>query len=163
MDIYAFSDVIDRDIPTAGVLSFSPDSQLLAVGGNRGGSGWVLPNGMIGTAGHGTYKVFNPTDPLRVFRVSDAARVVSATGFFPGTWAVGLRALAWSPTSSLIAFITAGGDLHVWDTIHTDRPYAVVRLGRSAASLAFSPDGTRLAVCVAGGVELFRITPAGEN
>ncbi len=161
--IDAFSDVHPSGPPSAATLGFSPDGKSIVVGGNAGGSVWLFPNGNIAPAGQGIYRTEDPADPVRVFQVADGSPVTSVGGFLAGIWINGVRGLAWSPTSSLVAFIAANGDLHLWDPSHPNRPQTVVSLGLTAYSLAFSPDGSRLAVCVATGVDLFEVMNPEEK
>ena len=161
--IDVFPDVPPPRTPMSGVLAFSPDSNSLAVGANHGGSAWILTSGQFGKPGQGTFTINEPPDPVRVFRVSDGTRMASASGFLAGLWLMGTRGLAWSPTNNLVAFISAQGDLHVWNPMHPDKPHAVAYVNRNADSLAFSPDGRLIAISVPRGIDLFEITPKGEK
>ncbi len=160
--IDVFPDVPFPRTPISGVLAFSPDSNSLAVGANKGGSAWILPNGKFGKPGQGALTTNEPLDPVRVFRVSDGTRMASASGFL-ADWLLGIRGLAWSPTNNLVAFISAQGDLHVWNPMHPGKPHAVAYVNRNAESLAFSPDGRLIAISVPKGIGLFEITPKGEE
>jgi WD40 repeat protein len=117
-------------------MAFSPDGTLIAV-----------------AAAHAQGpKIANP---LRIFRVDNGARVGSSP--IPLTV---IHRLAWSLNGHVIAFTAGWGkdELHLWDPSQPENERVVTLVGY-ANSLAFSPDGARLAVTHGSKVAIYRITP----
>lgn len=101
-------------------VALSPDGTKLAIGSNK-----VLIDG--------------PDASVQIFDVREASRIATypaGRNIFSG--------LEWSPDGRLVAFITSGRTLHVWDPTGSEKRERTVDLGGSFV-FAFSPDGRRIA------------------
>jgi hypothetical protein len=141
-----------------GVIAFSPDGTMIAVGSASGGSYWKYPNGNLAPIGVGLLVQEFPPDPLRVFRVDDGSLVASAAGFPGGITDEGK--FAWSPTGKFIAFLDTDRQLRLWSPAYPAPPTAALKLERSTGGLVFSPNGEQLAINFANGVKIFDVIAA---
>jgi WD domain, G-beta repeat/WD40-like Beta Propeller Repeat len=136
-------------------LAFSPDGRYLAAGG------WGAH--IVGHRQDG-HPVIEPGDPLHIWRVADGALVLSCkeTSANPlGT----IRSVAWSADSRQLAYAASGGKIHLQDVNPPQHARVLMQFGRrsdqfSDASLAFSPDGTKLAMT---GDDIAMIVPFTER
>jgi WD40 repeat protein len=94
-------------------------------------------------------------DPVRVFRVTDGSRVASYEQPLSPIFS-----LAWSPDRHSLAFITGfdHAKLHLWNPFEEKISERIIRLTGAATSLAFSPDGKRLAVAHGNSVAIYHLT-----
>lgn len=114
-------------------VAFNPDASQLAVSTSAfEGGGW------------------KPKTPIKVFRVSDATVVGSYSTPLERVWD-----MSWSPDGRFIAFI-ARDALHLWDPSNPQSK-RTISLHIDAFSLAFAPDGRRLATCDGNYVTIFEI------
>jgi WD40 repeat protein len=126
-------------------LAFNRDASLIAVGNGDFGSRTRLPNGEI-------RDVF-PKELVRVFRTVDGARSVSDAEQLSSR----VQGGAWG-NSGIIAFVAAN-TLHLWDPSRSADPGSSMKLERGSVDLAFSPDGTRLAVPNGHYITIFSVAP----
>jgi WD40 repeat protein len=135
-------------------LSFSPDGTLIAVASHGGGSWWKYPNGNIAQQGSGVLTPIFPAEPLRVYRVSDGARIASV-GSFPG----GLERseLVWSPKGDYLSFLDASGNIRFWDPLHPGDSVTAASMGHHSRTLLFSKDGSQLVASFENGVKVFDV------
>lgn len=134
-------------------LAFSPDGTMIAVGSAGGGSWWTHPNGVFGS---GAFQTSFPSDPLRVYRVSDG-NLVASLGSFPG----GLihSGLVWSPNGEYLVFHDPVGDIRFWNPFQPGFSVVVARNGAHFGSLLFSRDGAQLAANFPDGLKIFDVVP----
>jgi WD40 repeat protein len=135
------------DLGVIRTMAFSPDGTLIAVGTA------AMPAIVVR---RGEEKEISIRDPVRAFRATDGSRVAS----FPDPIHP-IYSLAWSPDGRVLAFITGYGTstLHLWDPFQREKSERTIKLTGFATSLAFSPDGTRLAVCHGNKVAIYSIAP----
>ena len=130
--------------PGAGVtwVSFSPRGDMIAAGTASFETLVHGPNGK-------TEKV--PPDPgtVRIFRTANGANVASFAGRLPG----GSEG-QWSPAGPYIA-ITGEWDLYIWNPFKPGSAVNIAGLRRGGFGLAFSPDGSCLAVNNGPSVTIF--------
>ncbi len=81
-------------------------------------------------------------DPVRVWSVADGHEIASYKGQIRP-----VRSLQWSPRHDLIAFTGADNTVHLWNPDLPQDRETVYHLRHAVMALAYSPDGTRLAVC----------------
>lgn len=140
--------------PLLGALAFSPDGTLIAVGSSSGGSWWIYPDSFIRLPGSGTLKVEFPSDPLRVYSVSDG-KLIASLGSFPGGLAD--HGLIWSPNGEYLAFQDGRGDIRFWDSFRPGLSVNVARASKSYSNLLFSNDGSQLAATFPDGLKVFDV------
>jgi len=93
-------------------------------------------------------------EPVRVFRIRDGERIASF-----GEPIFRLRHLAWGPARVPIAFSTGEDTIRLWDPAHPDDSGRAYKLRATVFSLAFSPDGSRLAIANGRYITICRIEP----
>ena len=125
-------------------LAFNPDSSKVVVG--TGGLA------SIRYSKDGTKQEFFPQ--VRVLDAVDGKLLATYVGSAPLTVN---RSGAWGPDGHFIAFL-AGDTLYVWDPTQPDNGGQEIALKHGAVSLAFSPDGTKLAVENGRKVAIFGLT-----
>ncbi|HZO48162.1 MAG TPA: hypothetical protein VFB68_19860 [Xanthobacteraceae bacterium] len=119
-------------------VALSPDGSMVAI---------LLRGFSVGSAG-GT--VLSNDDAVGVFSTRDASRIA-----FHNKLSM-VNGLAWSPVGTFLAFTTRYKKLHFRDALKVG-PFERTRELSSALSLAFSPDGAKLAVRDGENVRIFRI------
>jgi WD40 repeat protein len=144
-----------------GVIAFSSDGEMIAVGSRSGGIHRKYSDGKPAPIGKGEPIEEFPRDPLRVFRVSDGS-LVASSGEFPGGFDDEYK-LAWSPTSHFIAFLDADRQLRLWNPRQSAPPTTALKLERRAGGIVFSPDGKQLAINFADGVKIFNVSPTDRK
>jgi WD40 repeat protein len=138
-----------------GAIAFNSNGSMIAVASRSGGAHRKYTDGTSAPIGKGDLVEEFPRDPLRVFRVDDGS-LVASTGGFPGGLADEYK-LAWSPTGQFIAFLDTDRNLRLWNPKYPSPPAIVLKLEHSAGGIAFSPDGSQLAVSFADGVKIFDV------
>ena len=133
-------------------VAFNPDGTMIGVGAGLSTMGWWYADGRRAPPNHGRFVLMRPADPVRVFRVKDGVRVASDTGHLEP-----IRSLAWSPSGQFIAFIAGDDTLHLWNPLHPSGGDRVIKPGGAAVTVAFSPDGSRLAVCAGEYLTVFGV------
>ena len=124
-------------VPATSVC-FSPDGSYIAIGGWTGGSVNIPPPGK--TLQDNIMTPIIQPYPLRVYRVADGREVASAPG-----QKTPIRDVKWSPQGQPIAFIGADDLPRLWSPFDPAPPRIIPDVGKSA-DLAFSPDGSLLAI-----------------
>jgi hypothetical protein len=120
-------------------LAFAPAGIQLAVGGDDGRV--RLWNGL--TCGQQTFGAFGN-------QCMDAPQRLPAAQ-------QALRSLAWSPDSRLLAVGAADGTLSLWYPARGQQPLVTIHMGASVHSIAWSPQGDRLAAASGNTVTIFGI------
>jgi WD40 repeat protein len=131
--IDSFSDIR----ASTGSLAFNPDGTMIAAG--LGG--------------------LNSAGAVRVFRVSDGSRLA----LFPEKiWSI--SSMAWSRKGTILAFIIHYRTLClfiigrcVYGTHSAQKKTSKRSISRASDSLAFSPDGKKLAVAVGSGITIYTV------
>lgn len=131
-------------------LAFSLDGQHLAAGFSGGSLSLRGPDGQMHSYKHQTtLGVWNTTDNSQIISCSELVRNEGTT----------IRSVAWSPDNRHLAY--SGYERVLLIDINAPHPHVVMQFSQntgqfSSASLAFSPDGTRLATT---GDNVARIVP----
>jgi WD40 repeat protein len=120
-------------------LAFAPAGTQLAVGGDDGSV--RLWNGL--TCGQQTFGAFGN-------QCMDAPQLLPAAQH-------ALRSLAWSPDARFLAVGAANGTLSLWYPVRGGQPLFTVQMGASVHSIAWSPQGDRLAAASGNTVTIFGI------
>ncbi|MGI4946557.1 MAG: WD40 repeat domain-containing protein [Janthinobacterium lividum] len=116
--------------------SFSPDGSMLAVVAERSQSGTVQPI-------------------IRVVRLSDGAEVASHE---PGAGSGYGASLLWDSRGRFVVSSVEGANtVHLWNPSTSASGDVTLDLRRFTGGLAFSPDGSRLAVSNGDAVSIFRV------
>jgi hypothetical protein len=126
---------------------------MIAVGSTSGGSRWTYPKGMFGPA---EFKYEFPSDPLRVYRISDGA-LVASLGSFAGS--MHRSGLVWSPNGRYLAFQDGASDIRFWNPFQSDLSVAVARKAAVYGTLLFSRDSSQFAANFRDGVKIFDVVP----
>jgi WD40 repeat protein len=129
------------DISGAEVIAFSPDSTMIAIGSFSNGD-----------FSDGSGKDRPIKNPVRLFNIKNGSTVAVYTEPF-----LGVQAMAWSPDSRFVAFVTGNGLLHVWSPFQAKTTEWKTDLHKYVDSIAFSPDGGRLAVGDGQTVKIFSV------
>jgi len=137
-------------------VSFNHDGSMIAVASSHGGTFWHYPDGRLAPTGVGTPVPGFPTDPIRVFKVSNGARVGSIGGEFSGAPFLP-QEVAWSPKRNFLAFLDSDHILHFWNPSTTGPSLVVKQFERATTAISFSPDGTILGQSFGDGVRLFEL------
>jgi WD40 repeat protein len=118
-------------------LAFSPDGRFVATGAGIPiiAAPSVFPNDPQPVVPPGA-------GPVRVWRISDGRYAAS----YPGDKMNPIRKIAWAPTG-LLAFVGNDNTVRLWNPDYERETAPTVQFNRDVLSLAFSPDGTHLAVC----------------
>ena len=137
---------------TVTAMAWSPDDQLLAVGGSLGV--WLygledleeplylleqhrLPVTSIAWSVDGTLLASGSEDSLQIWNMTSGEPVLQATS-------VGVQAVAWSPHGSILATIDNDGSIHVRDVAAQQILFTIDEY-QDALSLSWSPFGTVIA------------------
>jgi len=129
--VLRFSAFQDRNVCDS--IAFSPDGSMIAVASPASGQSDKNPVRLFSTKNHA---------PVAVYRE-------------PVHW---VESLDWSPDGEVIAFVANHRVLHLWDPFQAQTAERTIDLDRDADSLAFSPDGRKLAIGVGRNVKIFSLT-----
>jgi len=89
--------------------------------------------------------------------VKDASLIATYSGSsYP------IYSVAWAPNGRFVVFDTEYRKMHLWDPFHPETE-RVTDLGAYATSLAFSPDGERLAATAGRKIVIFKVTAKTDN
>jgi WD40 repeat protein len=91
-------------------------------------------------------------DPIRVLRTKDGSKIAG----FPEPVAK-IRHLEWTPDGRTIAFTTDAQTVRLWDPANANDSGRTYRVRATAMSLAFSPDGLRLAIANGRYISIFQM------
>jgi WD40 repeat protein/serine/threonine protein kinase len=167
------ADQIELTIPALGMPSYSPDGNMLAIGGEEGRlSLWNADTGeqvreLLGHEALVVKPIFSPDgrllftggfdSTLKIWQLSEGRQLAEITTGGP----VDLFAL--NPETDQIAAALRNGDVEIWDIpsfansdfVQTepfllDEPQLVIDTPRGSRGVAYSPDGGRLAILVPG-------------
>jgi WD40 repeat protein len=127
-----------------GEIVFSPDSKLVAV------SSPTPSQKVRSITGEITEAYVN--DPIRVFRVDDGERVAVVHEPLPNT-----QHLSWGGIQPFVAFTIDADLLRLWDPSSPHDPGRTYRMRRTIFAVAFSPDGSRLAVANGRYITIFNL------
>jgi len=148
----------DKDYPTNPPV-FSPDGHLLAISTGEKIILMALPSGEIAHSlnffalsvaftpdgsvllASGTDKRLDHTRKASAFRISDGTLIDSRR--LP-SGAKGL--LRWDSAHRLLAYADSDDALHVWDPFGSPGREKIIQFRHTLTDIAFSPDGTKLAV-----------------
>ena len=136
-------------------IALSPDGQFVAVGGVKEGAKWRHPDESPAPPNEGA--IVAP-DPVRVYRISDGALMASETVSFGLVFS-----MTWRAQGGLLAFVSSGNSLHLWDPWHPGVPEKVLQLGYDATSVAISPDGSLLATGGGGRLLLYQFDESNDR
>jgi WD40 repeat protein len=133
--IYPYGDALH---PSITALSYSPDGENIVIGITLFGQ-------------------FRNVKPVRAYRVSDGTLVAAfPDDAAPDNCTVHIKNVAWNQKHNVIAFFSAcNHNVYLWDPVRPDDQGSVIHLGSESTCLKFSPDGTQLAACEDGGIQVF--------
>jgi WD40 repeat protein len=134
------------DVGGVNAIAFSPDGTNIAIGTYATNANRFLPGGGVATG---------PAESsVRIFRIKDGARVAA----YPKPLII--EALAWRPDGRSVAFIgrPTPRALHLWEPFAPQLSERTIELNDGADSLAFSPDGQKLAVGVGQNLRIYTVT-----
>jgi WD40 repeat protein len=133
-----------------GSLTFSPDGVYIASGTTSPLTSVLGPNGVP--------EMRMPPDPIRIWSRADGTLAKSYAGKF---WAV--RGLAWSPDGEYLSSASDDHAVRLWAPNGTRDPDIVTTFVQAAVSVAFSPDGKRLAALGGDDAVIAEIKPLGKT
>jgi WD40 repeat protein len=134
------------DVGGVNAIAFSPDGGNIAIGTYATKADRFLPGGGVATG---------PAESsVRIFRIKDGARVAA----YPKPLII--ENLAWNSDGRSVAFIgrPTPRALHLWDPFAMQLSERTIELNDGADSLAFSPDGRKLAVGVGRNLRIYTVT-----